>query len=359
MVFEELKRDLENPKVETVTSSRASTQSRIEAPSAFTISLELLMPVVHYHIRAAQAFWLNYKVNDLLVTSHAQVDRWNVVQASTGTRIGSQLVESIAVATTADAGGTINEDKGRPRARDPEMLHLPFPAFIAQVDYAKGHYEVLASLDRMDITIDTRTVDRALAIQTYLESDIDEVLLLVARLKNMRTRRATESGDSSVQVDAIPPIQAMTPTPRATWRARLALRGLNLGLKAVRHTQFFGAELVDGFILQNTVQGEANTLWEINAQNLAAWLEQHSKSAGKDYLATRQKSVTFDRNYRIAYFVLDTRAGNTVTEVSELPPIADGQDVVHFHIQMPKVHAVMQTAAIDGLDEVFEHCERT
>ena len=308
------------------------------------LDANLAIPLVTCHIRAAQKLWLDYSVGEILLHARTHLLGTQLKESEAGLRIGDQSVSFIAVSDS--------ERLGEPLPFGGDSIKLP--AFHGSVGYSNQELEVLASLERISVILTVDVLDSALAVQNRFEQDIDELLSVLSK------RKAAKSAKGEMSATPAGVLADKQEPPRLTkWKAQLALQGLNLGLRGPLSTQYIGADLVDGFIRQDLAGGIQETRWEVSASNLALSLaQQTSVSSPRLPLAGSTGSTsTFDRSYRLAYFVLDVHAGNQVSYISELPQITENKDASHLHLRIPKLHAVMQTAAIEALDELIEHCK--
>lgn len=332
IAFDELRRDLETARPAIVASKTSATKPILELPAKLRIRANLLLPLVNFHIRAASKFWLDYTISDILLEGNSSPGKQHAADVSAGLRIGAQTVAFVAVNEAAKQG----------EAAPFEGQTIKLPAFSGRAKLRNRHVEVIASLERINITLTADTLDSVLAVQSRFEQDIDELLLVVTQ------RKARKDEPTDLERKLVSPTSPST----FTWNAQMALRGLNLGLKGPSATQYIGADLVEGYVSQMDPSVPSKITWEANALNLGASLARRSSPSRFG----RSQASQSDRDFRLAYFLLDVQAGNTVTEITELPQLGDSTDASHLHIRLPKIHAVMQTATIETLDELIEHC---
>ena len=338
VVFEELRRDLENK----IPNSPSQAESRMLAPAESTrrinMYFNMLVPLINIHIRAATKFWLDYTIGDILF--YGQTDsltrNTHSERGQAGLRIGSQSIAFVAVSD--------GQQQLENTLFGNESIRLP--TFHSLVELSNKQLNVLASLERISISLTADVLDSVLAVQSRFEHDIDELLSVLAKRK---ARKAGSAGAVNLESEMFREIG----TP---WKAQVALRGINLSLKGPLATQSIGADLVGVYVQQDIGDEGKTTFWDVKASNLALSLAQRTGYASPS-LSILGEAAKFDRNYRLAYFVLDVEAGNTVSEVSELPSLVDNKEASHLHINLAKLHAVMQTAAIEALDDLIEHCK--
>lgn len=342
MAFEALRRDVEREDFALAPTAHSRLRTGENGkPSKLHLSLHVHMPVLNFHIRAAQKFWLDYSIGALALHGDGTLSGQELVQAQSTLNLRSQTVDFIAVndprlqGESAPFGG--------------ESIH--FPAILASVSYGEGAVRSLVTLERIAVTVTAGILDSVFTVQKRFEHDIDELLTVFAKHKGKRKHQDE---------------QDETPLPRKLTAlkcsAQLILRGLNLGLKGPQSTQYIGADLIDGYISHNPAAEQAETHWEAHVSNLALSLAQDVTSQAAQSPVPTEKTTVFDRSYRLAYFVLDVHAGNRVTEVEELKELTRRElqgesQTSHLHIKVAKVHAVMQTAAIEALDGLLEHCK--
>lgn len=336
IAFEALRRDVEQ---QHAVHAEILEHGRPRAPGErlqIRASAYLHMPIVDFHIRAAQKFWLDYSIGGMALHGGGLFDGGDLVRSECALSLQSQAVNFIAVNDSRLQG------EGAPFGG--ESIH--FPAVLVSAKYTGQVVEILASLERIALTLTAGILDSALTVQKRFEHDIDEILAVFTKHKTKR--KSTEMNEQ---------IQPEFDVALLKWSGHLILRGLNLGLKGPLSTQFIGADLVDGYISHTPGEECGETQWEARASNLALSLAQDAVDNH-----TRATASAFDRTYRLAYFVLDIQAGNRVAEVEELKELTNSDlggdaQTSHLHIKVAKTHAVMQTAAIEALDDLLEHCK--
>lgn len=258
--------------------------------------------------------------------------------------VGAQAIHFIAV------------NDPRLQGQDPpfggESVHIP--AVLTSLKYDGTAVKILISLERIALIITAGILDSALTVQKRFEHDIDEILTVFAQHK--AKRKTVEGASSAVQ---------NSKWTTLNWSGQVLLRGLNLGLRGPLSTQYIGADLVDGYVTHMPKQGGIcnKTRWEVQASNLALSLSQESSAGDTLPGLNAASNASFDRTYRLAYFVLDVHAGNRVAEVEELKELTqsdfkEDEQTSHLHVKVAKIHAVMRTAAIEALDDLLEHCKR-
>lgn len=335
IAFEALRRDVEHQTTELAGAQPAKESHRITSnESRLRVSVFLHMPVINFHIRAAQKFWLDYHIGRMALHWDGTLKDSNIVHAQSALKLESQALHFIAVNDPSLQG------EGAPFGG--ESIH--FPAILVAVKYDGATLEVLASLERIALTITASILDSALTVQKRFEHDIDEILAVFAQHK--AKRRAAEVRPVAEPISRLKTLK---------WSGQVILRGLNLGLRGPLSTQYIGADFVDGHISHIPGEQRSDTHWEVNASNLALSLAQEASEKSTD--------ASFDRTYRLAYFVLDIQAGNRVAEVEELKELTksdlkNDHQTSHLHIKVAKTHAVMRTAAIEALDDLLDHCKQ-
>lgn len=319
-------------------------EQKQNASSKLHLSLHLHLPVLSFHIRAAQKFWLDYSIGRMALHGDGQVSNSEMSRAQCTLSLQSQTVDFIAVNDPRLQG------EGAPFGG--ESIH--FPAVLASVKYDGKEVKALATLERIAVTVTAGVLDSVFTVQKRFEHDIDEILSVFAKHKTKRKQAGAK------QLEPLP----LTEQRSLRWSGQLVLRGLNVGLKGPLSTQYIGADLVDGYVSHIPGEGQADTRWELHASNLALSLAQETAEDQITGAVHGIRKSSFDRTYRLAYFVLDIQAGNRVAEVEELKELT-GEELIkdaqasHLHIKVGKVHAVMQTAAIEALDKLLEHCKHS
>lgn len=340
IAFEALRRDVECQQVEHANASSAEVSRHMaQKPSKLQISVYLHMPIINFHIRAAQKFWLDYSIGRMTLHGDAVLDGGSLSHAQAALKLDSQSLHFIAVNDPSLQG------EGAPFGG--ESIH--FPAILISGEYNGSEVKVLASLERIALTLTASILDSALTVQKRFEHDIDEILAVFTKHK---AKKRTDK----------PPSDPISRVATLKWSGNVILRGLNLGLRGPLSTQYIGADLVDGHISHAPGRDRADTHWEVRASNLALSLAQEAGEDNVGLSVDDAREASFDRTYRLAYFVLDIQAGNRVAEVEELKELTKSDlkgdnQTSHLHIKVAKIHAVMRTAAIEALDDLLEHCK--
>lgn len=337
LAFEELRRDLERARDSAEVPS-ASQEKTPSIPGRLKLTIHMAIPIVNCHVRAAQKFWLIYTMGDVFAHSSTILHESSVQQGDLSLRLAAQSMAFHPVAEAQPPG----------EASSSPIADIPLPSILVALSSDGSAVDTTAIFDRIALTVTADILDKLLAVVNRFEQDIDEILAFFVERKRVKTSETPRQDAKSARV--VPP-----------WTGHLILRGVNIGLRGILSTQYIGADTVEGRIEHSNRDGLSSTVWDVTAANLALSLAHDSVDRGRGHIGA-DTSGNFERAYRLAYFVLDMKLGNRQSEVVEMrelikQELTQSSEVSHLHVTVSKVHAVMQAAAIEALDDLLEHCE--
>lgn len=299
------------------------------------LQIQVAIPLISFAVQAIPTLRAGYSIRDF--SAHAETSgspsNGSVFGAiETGIHIGAQTIRFTPVAEAQD-----------------QLLLLPIETvFDLPVVRMKAHLNgvpcerilVLATIDSVLIKLTAAVIDHILTIQNHFGRDLDDLFSALSE------KRAQQAAD--LPVNPLATADGVQREPLA-WDVRVALRGVRIAVEGPQATQWVEAELLEGHASSSAASASQRLHWQSSVQNLALSLAQR----------TTQDLVNLDRRYRLAFFRLDLTAGNAAINLPELPAVSAYGDhqTPHLHFRLPRIHAVIQPAAIVALGDLLEYFE--
>ena len=327
--FDELRRDLEmEPRVAVLTQTPAVSPA---LPSKrLAVSANLAFPRLSIRLRINRHLWLGFTLVKLLAYCDGMIEGGAPSKGRAGLSIQKEAI-------------TFSPTQVDPLGQSPvlEENHIHLPALHTSLKLLDGQATALASLESVSFVLTVAILDKIIVGVKLIEHDVEGLLALFARLG-----RQKKSAAVATESRLFPGV--------TLWRADLAIRGLNVGLQGPTATQYVGADLVEAHVSQDASAADSSIAWTASGINLALSLAQETHYADASSGAAKDKRQ-FDRSYRLAFFMLDLHASNKYVQLTQLPVVGDHDLASHLHLNIAKLHAVMQTPAIEVLDDLIDH----
>jgi hypothetical protein len=337
VLFDELKRDLnvrDTPSGERglapATTSIASFNAWFKSAS---VDANLHMPLASFRTRAMPSLWLEYTLKDTQLFAHSKPSGTPArsVAVDAGLQIASQMVQFKPA--LSEAGQPLPTEEGQT---------IAFPTVRISARTAEsGKLHISSTIAAVTIKLSASVIDNVLAVQARFGHEIDELLGVLAA---KRAKRSLQPGASEKPADR-------SLFSRMPWEASMALQGFKILVESPASVQYLEADLLNGIVEHGTDAVELSSLvWELSVTNLALSVAQRSS------LSSTHDMPTFSNHkYRLAYFTTDFNVSNKEQALSELTALNSQDKTAHLHVRVAKVHAVMQSGAIDALGELIDH----
>lgn len=293
-----------------------ATQASSRRPSNDrTISLDAHASIQQLGIslQVMRGTWLSWDIiNTVAFANGIAAPKFNCL-------FGIQLASQIIKVTTRSTTDGSNTHRSQPLS-----IRLPLPSLKVGGNYAHDALQGQIVLGFFSIALKPQYVDDILAVQQKFGSDFNDLLDLFA--ENRKTKE-------HLPVDA---------EKRSTFpfKASVKLDGLRIALEGPSSTQYLESGTIEGSLMR---QKSFNLNWSFAFSSLSLSLAHHSAPHGARY--------GFDRKYRSAYMILEISANNDEITLSN-----DTMEA-HLNIQVHKIHAVMQAAAIGELGDLIDHVQ--
>lgn len=328
--FNELRRDFERDRVAGLSTAPPQKALAPVYPSNISFSFHLAFPGTVIRIRVSKQMWLALTISDMLLHGQASVKAGNFDSGKGGLSVRQSRVRFAPVSNTATS--TFSEKQ------------IILPAIHSSLHAAAGHSVALIGIGRVDFVVTMAFLDTILTGLSLIGHDLDGLLHLITKLSKQSDRTSI-----SAQRKGVFPLLA-------NWQAQLAVRGLNVGLRGPSATQYVSADLVQARVARQTSGQTGALAWQATIVNLALSLVQETNFNIAGPRLSKHESV-FDRSYRLAFFLLDVDASNKNIQLDQLSAVRDVEGADHLHVEVKKVHAVMQAAAVEALDDLIDHGE--
>lgn len=297
------------------------------------IGVLLAIPLVSLEMQAIPTLKMGYSIHDL--SAHART----VAQPQSGQQVGS-VDAGLAIVSQTVQFIPVSDGNGVSDLPSGTSFELPVVRLKARLDGVPcRHVTFLATVDSISLKLTAAIIDHILTVQDRFGSDVDELLGVFRRKRDLLAAEESEPAR---------PSQAREPLE---WEARIALRGFKVGVEGPQATQWIEAELLEGYARSSTAASLQQLHWQAWVQNLALSLSQRTAHAVAHSLPSS------DRRYRLAFFRLDLSLSNTVIDLPELPQASAYGDALtpHLHLRFPRIHAVLQPTAIEALGDLIDY----
>ncbi|SCV73833.1 BQ2448_6263 [Microbotryum intermedium] len=207
---------------------------------------------------------------------------------------------------------------------------------------------VEAEIDSVSLKLTVGVIDSILSMQQHFGHDIDELLRVLHARRGQATRVLAPDPQLATAQNEKESLRSH-PSPSRSWNASITFSGVKVGLDGPQATQWVQAKLIKVEVGRAPPQTFARL--HAKVEKLGLSLEQ--RPTQPQVLVSR----TLDP-HRLAFFQLDLRADyckgfqdsyapNTSYHLDERTP--------HLRLTFPRVHAVMQPAAVEALADLLDH----
>lgn len=326
--FVELRRDLERQKRVSAGTTARGPMSVI--PPRLEVVVNLVVAESITRIRVSKRMWLGLAVSNFTANASSVL----IDGRLRGGDIGASVLQSRLrfAPVIGGRGATV-------AAWTEKQIVLPSLHTSAQI--SKGHATVTIGLGRVDFVVTMDFLDTILTGIGLIGHDLDGLLSLLAKFQ-------PKAVGKDIKIDAEPA------SPFVSWHAQIAVKGLNIGLRGPTATQYIGADLAEATVSQSLAEDTSAIAWRASVMNAALSLVQET-NLGRSRSTSSRDKYSFDRSYRLAFFLLDLEASNENVQLQQFEATYDVARVAHLHVRIPKLHAVMQPSALEALDDLVDH----
>lgn len=243
---------------------------------------------------------------------------WNIreptafLSSSDGT--GSKSIQSFGIQFGTQTLGISHKLQSTDDHMDIPRIKVTLPSLSLTGRTGLAFVKILASVDFFDVLIKPSHWDTLLVVQQKFGQDFTDLMDLIHHSRQRRSNTSAATSDAS--------------RSPSSFSGHVNVKGFRFGLEGRSSISYLECEDVGGDISSN----DSGVAWRIRLRDLALSLAPRAAVASRE--------ITFDRDHRNAFVIVDLRAkGNTNT----------------LDFRIPKIHAVMQPSSIGEIGDFLDH----